>query len=111
MTTLSFERFRLARDLFDRRRYREAITQLEALLDEGDFGHGDAEVRELLTRSYFHAAYLPKAERLARETISTDPTNAYAHTLLVRTLQRMSRHDEADKAAVLARAVGADLGQ
>lgn len=110
MTTATYERYRYARLLFEMRRYREAITELESLLEgtgEGDYGL--AEARELLARASYHAAYLPKAEALARELIEANPTDVYAHTILVRTLQRQSRHAEADKAAAVARALGAEV--
>lgn len=110
MSTVTYDRFRTARMLFEMRRYREAIVELEQLLDgaTGD-DYGLTEARELLARASYHAAYLPKAERLARELIAANPTDAYAHTLLVRTLERQSRAEEAQRAAVVARAFGADV--
>ncbi len=109
MTAMTYDRLRIARMLFEMRRYREAVVELESLLDSAEEEYGLTEARELLARAAFHAAYLTKAERFARELIDANPTHAYAHTILVRTLQRQSRHDEAERAAVVARAFGAEV--
>ena len=67
------------------------------------------ETLELLALANFKAAHLTEAERLARQLISSRPTNAYAHTILVRSLERQSRHEEAARAKTLAVALGANF--
>lgn len=106
MTT--YARYTKAQRLFGIRRYREAIVELKEVLAAEDSAGFRGEVLELLARANFGAAYLREAERLARQMIETNPTHAYAHTLLVRSLQRQSRHEEARQAARLADAVGAE---
>jgi predicted Zn-dependent protease len=51
--------------------------------------------RLLLARAYFHSAQLGRAELALRELIARAPTDAYAHLMLRRTLQRQNRHAEA----------------
>lgn len=101
-------RFMKARLLFDMRRFREAIAELKEVVAAEDSHGYRGEVIELLARASYGAAYLPEAERLARQMIEENPTHAYAHTLLVRSLQRQSKHQEAERAARLADAVGAE---
>ena len=69
-------------------------------------GHGLAEVRLLLARSYFRSAQLTRAEGAARQVIAEDPQDAYAHLLLGRTLQRAGRSDEAAGPLRLAQLLG-----
>ncbi len=102
-------RFTKAQQLYDIRRFREAIAELRQVLEADDAEHYRGEALELLARANFGAAYLLEAERLARLMIEHNPTHAYAHTLLVRSLERQSRKDEAAKAARLASAVGAEF--
>lgn len=77
---------------FDLRDYQAAADELEEVLSEDPRA---VAVRLLLARSYYHAARLAKAEQAAREVIELAPTEAYAHLLLGRALQRQGRHDEA----------------
>lgn len=51
--------------------------------------------RLLLARSYFHSAQLQRAEAQLREVLRRNPAESYAHLVLGRTLQRLSRADEA----------------
>lgn len=104
----TYARYVRAQQLFAIKRYREAIRELKQVLAEEDSERYRGEALELLARANFGAAYLPEAERLARQMIEANPTHAYAHTLLVRSLQRQARHDEAGQAARLADAVGAE---
>lgn len=84
--------FGMAEMHFEGRRYREAVELLEVIIEEVP---GNASVRTLLARAYFHAAMLQRAEQEARELIARSPVDAYAHIILARSLQRQSRHDEA----------------
>lgn len=102
------ERYRGAESLFARRRYREAARELEAMLaDAPDYGL--AEARLLLARSYYHAAWLVKAEQAARALVDADPTDAYALALLGRCLERQSKHDEAAGFLAQARVFGVEI--
>lgn len=92
--------FRMAEMHFEGRRYRQAIELLEVILAEAP---DNASVRTLLARSYYHAAMLRRAEQAARDIIERWPTDAYAHLVLARSLQRQSRHDEARQYHRLAR--------
>ena len=104
---MGYERLITARRYIEERRFREAIVELQVVLEhEVD---GTEEALELLALANFKAAYLPEAERLARQLIDAKPTNAYAHTLLVRSLERQSRREEAAQAKALAVALGAEL--
>lgn len=100
-------RFLKAQELFGNRAFREAIVELKLVLQADDSAGYRGEAIELLARANYGAAYLPEAERLAREMIADNPTHSYAHTLLVRSLQRQSKTEEADRAMRLADAVGA----
>lgn len=110
-----YGRYRLAEQLFEARRYRLAARQLQALLDEveadDDQGvrHGTDEARLLPARSHFHAAQLHAAERIVRELLEDDPSDAYAALLLGRTLQRLNRKDEAVGPLTRAAAMGQGL--
>ena len=84
--------FGMAELNFEQRNYRQAVAILEGIIEEAP---GNAEVRTLLARSYFHAAMLRSAEEQARLLIERSPVDAYAHIILGRALQRQSRHDEA----------------
>jgi predicted Zn-dependent protease len=84
--------FGMAELNFEQRNYRQAAVILEGILEELP---GNAEVRTLLARSYFHAAMLRSAEAQARALIERSPVDAYAHIILGRSLQRQSRHEEA----------------
>ncbi len=102
-----YENFRWAEDLFARRDYRAAAKVLEELIADGEHGHGLADARTLLARSYFHAARLGKAEATTRALLDDDPTDGYAALLLAFTLRRAGRRDEAERAMQLAGALGA----
>ncbi|RRD05680.1 hypothetical protein EII34_05565 [Arachnia propionica] len=106
---MGYERLMNARNHIDSRRFREAIVELQAILDVERRPSEIEETKELLALANYKAAYLPKAERLARELIETNPTNTYAHTILVRSLERQSRKEEAAQARTLAQALGAEV--
>jgi len=52
-------------------------------------------VRLLLARAYYHSAQLRKAEAEFRAVTELDPVEDYAWFALGRTLERLSRRDEA----------------
>ena len=56
---------------------------------------GNAGVRLLLARAYFHSAQLSRAEEQLRVLVERDPTDHYALFVLGRTLERLSRPAEA----------------
>jgi predicted Zn-dependent protease len=56
---------------------------------------GNAGVRLLLARAYFHSAQLTRAEEQLRILVERDPTDHYALFVLGRTLERLSRPAEA----------------
>ncbi|WP_432572968.1 tetratricopeptide repeat protein [Kineococcus sp. SYSU DK005] len=99
---LSFE---MARAAFEERRYTDAVSGLEPLLERNP---DDRALRELLARSYFGAAMLGKAEAQARELVRRAPADGYAHLLLARSLERQSRTSEARGHRVMAHVLGAD---
>lgn len=106
---MAYERLITARRYITDRRFRDAIKELKAILETEGSASETEEALELLALANFKAAYLPEAERVARQLIGSRPTNAYAHTLLVRSLERQSKHKEAALARPLAMALGADL--
>lgn len=84
--------WQMARSAFERKDYRDAIAHLDRLHADHPT---DRQVLELRARAYFHTAALRKAEADARALVAADPTDAYAHLLLARTLERQGRHGEA----------------
>ncbi len=68
--------------------------------------HGTAELRLLLARAYFHSAQLGRAEAVLVRLVEEEPTDAYAHLLLGRTLQRAGRRAEAARPLALAEILG-----
>jgi Flp pilus assembly protein TadD len=102
-------RYALARGLFDRGDYLTASRALAELVEEAegtDVGHATTDLRLLLARAYYHSAQLGRAERALRTVLEEDPTDAYAHLVLGRTLQRAGRHDEARRWLALAEVLG-----
>ena len=67
---------------------------------------GNAEVRLLLARSYYHAARLSRAESELRAMLERWPSDAYVHLVLARTLQRDGRAEEGAPHLKLAEAMG-----
>jgi len=70
----------------------EAARILATVLDAEP---GNGAVRLRLALAYFKAAQLPLAERELRALVERDPSDHYAHHVLGRTLERMSRPAEA----------------
>ena len=105
----TYDAYRWARELFDRRDYYTAARVLRHLVDthqeDAGLGSGLGEVRELLARAYYHSAQIVPAAEAARELLDHEPTNAYAALLLARSLER--RSEDASAARRLASALGA----
>lgn len=108
-------RYARAHGLFDAGEYGAAATilaELAAGIGENAATTNDATtsdavaVRLLLARAYYHSAQLRRAEAEVRAVLAADPANAYAHLLLGRTLERLSRHAEARGPLRLAEAMG-----
>ncbi|ROO91224.1 tetratricopeptide repeat protein [Actinocorallia herbida] len=86
------ERWDQANLLFEAKDYRTAIDLLKPLVEEFPAQSG---TRLLLARAYFHTAQLRRAEAELRRVLELEPTEAYAHLMLGRTLERQSRDAEA----------------
>jgi predicted Zn-dependent protease len=114
-------RLSFAQGLFDRGDFREAALALAELVDEIEGAkaeetssvtddervlHGTDDLRLLLARAYFHSAQLGRAEATLTRITTESPTDAYAHLLLGRTLQRAGRHGEAARPLALAEILG-----
>ncbi len=116
-TTTPFSlRLSWAEGLYERGDYLAAANALAGLVDEVDSAeqdpssegvlHSVTELRLLLARAYFRSAQLGRAEAALVRVIEDAPTDAYAHLLLGRTLQRAGRHDEAARPLALAEIFG-----
>jgi TolA-binding protein len=103
----AYDTYRWAQELFARRDYYGAAELLRRLVDEHPHEQDLGDARELLARSYFHSAQLERAVEEARELLAAHPDHAYAALLLARSLDRLSRHEEAAAARRLADALGA----
>ncbi|WP_151526957.1 tetratricopeptide repeat protein [Serinicoccus kebangsaanensis] len=88
---------------FETKDYVRSAALLEPLVEADP---GNAEVRLLLARSYYHAARLGKAETELRAMIERWPSDAYAHLVLARTLQRAGRAEEGAPHLKMAEAMG-----
>lgn len=102
-TLRKYERAQL---FFAAKDYAVAAQLLESVVADAP---ADAAPRELLARAYFHSAQLGRAETHLRAIIERNPTEGYAHLLLGRTLQRMSRHEEAQSWLRIAEALGVSV--
>jgi predicted DsbA family dithiol-disulfide isomerase len=86
------ERYRWAESLLEQRDPLGALVLLRPLLAE----HGsDRSVRLLAARAWYASAQLGRARAALEELVAEHPADAYAHVLLGRTLQRMSRGEQA----------------
>jgi Flp pilus assembly protein TadD len=63
---------------------------------------------ELLARSYFGSAQLHRAEEALRRLVELAPANGWARRALARTLERLSRAEEAAPHHRMADALGAE---
>src|SRR5882757_10391809 len=93
MTETLWERVDRARMFFDAKDYITAARMLIELVSEVP---EDGALRLLLARAYYHSAQLGRAENELRLLLARDPASDYTHLLLGRTLQRQSRHAEAN---------------
>jgi Flp pilus assembly protein TadD len=98
-----FDHFERARLYFEMRDPAEAARILEPLAEAQP---RKRSVLELLARSYFHSAQLSRAEETFKRLLEVDPCNAWAHEALARTLERQSKHAEAEPYRKLALAMG-----
>jgi len=118
-TTTPFSlRLSWAQGLFERGDHLAAAKALADLVDEVESGdaaspetgdsvlHGTTDLRLMLARAYFHSAQFGRAESTLIRIIDESPTEAYAHLLLGRTLQRAGRHAEAARPLALAEILG-----
>lgn len=64
------------------------------------------ETRLWLARSYYHSAQLGRAEETLTVIVGRWPSEAYAHLLLARTLQRAGRAEEGRQHLKIAEAMG-----
>jgi Flp pilus assembly protein TadD len=87
------ERYRLAEVHLEAGDPLEALRLLEPLADELRT-HAGGQL--LLGRAYYHSAQLARAQDAFERVVEMAPTDAYARFALGRTLQRRSRHDEAE---------------
>ena len=117
-TTTPFSlRLSWAQGLFERGDHVAAATALAELVDEIESSrtssapdeavlHAVTDLRLMLARAYFQSAQLGRAEATLQQVIEQEPTDAYAHLLLGRTLQRAGRHEEAARPLALAEVLG-----
>lgn len=84
------------------------VTAAQVLADVVDADPDKVGPRLLLARAYYHSAQLGRAESTLREVVERAPTEAYAHLMLGRTLQRQGRREEARPFLRLAAAMSGD---
>lgn len=89
--------------LFENKQFAKA-AELFARLVEEEPDH--LESRMWLAQSYYHSAQLRRAEETLTVVVGRWPTEAYAHLLLARTLQRAGRAEEGRQHLLLAEAMG-----
>jgi len=84
------EQYNRAVRRFEADDYAGAATLLAGIVEQGGVG-----TQLLLVRAYYHSDQLPRAEETARAVLARAPSEAYAHLLLGRVLQRPNRAAEA----------------
>ncbi|WP_114907265.1 tetratricopeptide repeat protein [Ornithinimicrobium murale] len=89
--------------LFENKEFAKAAELFRRLVEEEP---DHLEARIWLARSYYHSAQLGRAEEVLTEVVGRWPTEAYAHLLLARTLQRAGRAEEGRQHLLLAEAMG-----
>lgn len=87
-------RYARGKEFFEARDFITAARWFAEVVEDAPENLG---ARMLLARSYYHSAALGKAEEQLRIILEQNPAEAYAHLMLGRTLQRLSREDEATK--------------
>ncbi|GGK73402.1 hypothetical protein Sme01_06950 [Sphaerisporangium melleum] len=100
---MSYEEYQRGCLFFEAKDYAEAARILTPIVDAEP---GNRAAVELLARAYFHSAQLGRAEETFRRLLELDPANGWAYEALARTLERRSRHDEAERYRKLADAMG-----
>lgn len=98
------EAFRLGEELLESRYPRDAVRVLTKVVEAES---ENAAAWELLGRAHFAAAHLRPAEEAFRRLVELEPTSAWAHTALARSLERQSRHREGAAMHRMAAALGA----
>ncbi|RCK68515.1 MULTISPECIES: tetratricopeptide repeat protein [Desertihabitans] len=106
MDDLTPVRVAMAERRFAERDYRGAADALGPVLDQHP---ENLSARLLSARAYFHAALLEPARRELETILAQDPTEPYARLMMVRTLERLGRPDEAATHRRLAEAMGVEL--
>lgn len=96
-------RFDRATFLVETKSYTRAAALLEPLAQTNP---GNTAVLLLLARAHYHSAALGKAETVLRDLLERAPSDAYAHLLLARTLQRAGRAEEGSVHLRIAEAMG-----
>lgn len=79
-------------EFFDAGDYITAAQWLEPVVEAAP---DHLAARLLLARAYYHSARLNRAEGELRKILQQNPAEPYAHLMLGRTLQRLSRAEEA----------------
>ncbi|WP_046733552.1 tetratricopeptide repeat protein [Streptomyces humi] len=102
------ERWERGQLFFDAKDYAGAARVLAGVVAEVPEQTGP---RLLLARAYYHSAQLRRAENELREIVERDPVEHYARLMLGRTLQRQSRHAEAEPHLRIASALAGDFPQ
>ncbi|WP_104525978.1 tetratricopeptide repeat protein [Blastococcus atacamensis] len=82
----------------------EAARVLQPVVDAEP---GNEAALELLARAYFGSAQLTRAEESLARLVALSPSNGWARRALARTLERLSRRDEATVHHRMADALGA----
>jgi predicted Zn-dependent protease len=98
--------YNLAVRRFETGDYAGAATVLADVVEQGGVG-----TLLLLARAYYHSDQLVRAEETARAVLARAPSEAYAHLLLGRALQRQNRAAEATGNLRLAAAMDARLAE
>ncbi len=99
-------RYERAQLFFNAKDYPVAVRLLEGVVADAPT---ELAPRELLARAYYHSAQLLRAERELRWIVERHPTEAYAHLMLGRTLQRLGRRAEAESWLRIAAALGVSI--
>lgn len=89
--------------LFESKEYAKAAELFATLVEEEP---DQLEARMWLARSYYHSAQLSRAEESLQLIVGRWPSEAYAHLLLARTLQRAGRAEDGRQHLLLAQAMG-----
>lgn len=89
--------------LFENKQFTKAAELFETLIVEEPH---QLELKIWLARAYYHSAQLGRAESLLSTVVARWPSEAYAHLLLARTLQRAGRAEDGRQHLALAEAMG-----